>query len=336
MKYTTGGNSRKTDATLTELLIAGLRSAGDTETTPETLAALWNRPIEPARPAPAPAPQRRAERERYEGAMSERAELVDRGAERVARRRGWVPADAGRAASLRRAQYVRDAAARGTLRGVDWSADAWRIARSIVADRSGRVAQRWIAGLPRVYALRVRRAALAIERDAAGRLSPAWSWTHVRARRRVALAAVAWIESRDTKRRGMARILVGRGRASWAALFTTASEHTDNPHRVSVSLLFATSHHGRETLDDCGDMRSLERTKALEIIQPPASVTPAEFVGRGRDGQPRALNQYWITERSTARKDAEPLEELAAAEELDAPAVALFPSPSAVPRPPPR
>lgn len=293
------------------------------ERTPAQVAELLElRPDPPPPRGPrAPRPQRAAQARALALELHQAAEPVDVAADRPERVR-WRPVDAVQAGSARRVAYEDRAARLGSLRLEDWQGKTWRIVGGIMADRSGRTASRWLAALPRAYAQRVRRAALCVERGPSGELAPRWSWRHIRARRRIALAVVAWLEAAPTRRRGWSRVVVGRSRGSWAALFPSSSERAVSspssrsqvPH-VSVSLLFGSTHHGSSSLSDCGDARALDRAGAWMMVQPPAHAVPPAHVGRGRDGTPRALGQVWISERCACDRDRDELAELAELEE---------------------
>lgn len=175
--------------------------------------------------------------------------------------------------------------ARGGARGLDWASEDYAAARSIEA--SVRAAQRALAELPREYARRVERAARAVRRDAGGMLVPARDWCHLLARRVVACAYVAWRASGTARRHGMARRVVGRDRSSWARLFQ--NRVTGQP--LSANALFYGSKAGDGWA--CGAMTALHRAGAWWCHQPPAS--EADYVGRGRGGEPRALAIYWLS-----------------------------------------
>lgn len=177
----------------------------------------------------------------------------------------------------------------------DWSDAAWTMARAIFCDSSGREAERALARLPRAYAQRVRRAALCVP-TGAGTSAPPRRWSHIAARRRVAIASVLLLESRATLRRGMGRYLGGFSRGMWCSLFV----NPQTGERYSVSTLYATTHHSTGEEWDCGDFPALQRAGALYREQPPPECVPRQWRGTGRDGEPRALAIYWLTERALA------------------------------------
>jgi len=193
--------------------------------------------------------------------------------------------------------------------GLDWMPEDYARARGTERDRRG--AERALAELPWEYARRVERAARAVRRDAGGLLVPARDWCHLLARRVVACAYVAWRASGMARRHGMARRVVGHDRSSWSRLF--ANRLTGQP--LSANALF----HGSKVGDGwfCGAMTALHRAGAWWCHQPPAS--EADYVGRGRGGEPRALAIYWL---SCAALAAPLARELAAPLPAAAPAAA--------------
>jgi len=245
-------------------------------------------------PAPRAAPGATRVRVPAAVARRERAELAEHAEPTEARtRRPGKPRPAERSAT--RGAFLTTAAARGCPRmdGLDWLPTDFATMRAL--ERSPRRCLEALAALPRVYALRVRRAALAIER-VNGELRPARSLEHIRARRIVALAVVMWRASRTSRRNGFARILVGRTQGMLATL-------THNPATLapySVSMLFGTQHHGGRSIYDCGDVEALERSMALWCHQPPAMAVPARFRGRDRDGTERAFAEYHFTEAAAS------------------------------------
>jgi hypothetical protein len=181
----------------------------------------------------------------------------------------------------------------------DWSDAAWTMARAIFCDSSGREAERALARLPRAYAQRVRRAALCVPSGESSSSAQPRRWSHIAARRRVAIASVLLLESRATLRRGMGRYLGGFSRGMWCSLFV----NPQTGERYSVSTLYATSHHNTGEEWDCGDFPALQRAGALYREQPPPECVPRQWRGTGRDGEPRALAIYWLTERALAGPD---------------------------------
>lgn len=186
------------------------------------------------------------------------------------------------------------ASGRGAMRPLDWTADEYAAAETL--SRSPRAAARALCGLPPEYARRVELAALAYERQEDGRRLPTRTWCHVVARRIVALAVVLWRVSRSSRRRGMARIVVGRTRGMFASLFRNVFTGA----RLSISSLFATQHHDGASRWDCGDMVALARSGAIWKAQPPASSVAAAFRGKDRHGIARAFNEYHLTRRVAA------------------------------------
>lgn len=177
----------------------------------------------------------------------------------------------------------------------DLSREAYAIAAR--TERGGASARDRLAMLRRASAQRVRWAALAYMPDENGVMRPTRSWSHPMARRIVAVFAVIEHESRHTKRRGMHLLLEGFARGSLCSAFR--NHQTGEP--VSISTLYATSFDAdRKGPWDCGAVTALHRSGALVKHQPPASTAPTQYVGKGRDGSPRALNQYWLTERACA------------------------------------
>lgn len=187
----------------------------------------------------------------------------------------------------------------------DFSREAFALAARVM--RGGASARDEVARMRRQYAQRVRWAALAYLPNEHGVHRPTRPWSHPAARRIVAVAAVMFRESQNTRRRGMHLLLQGFARGALCNLFP----NRDTGKPVSKGTLYATSHDAQRTGPwDCGAVVALHRSGALVRHQPPASTAPAQYVGRGRDGSPRALNQYWLTERACSdvetRDDDEP------------------------------
>lgn len=181
------------------------------------------------------------------------------------------------------------ASGRGGMRPLDWTREDYAAAELL--SRSRAAAARALCGLPPEYARRVELAALAYERQPDGRRLPTRTWAHVRARRVLALAVILWRCSRSSRRRGMARIVVGRTRGMFASLF----RNVFTGKRLSESSLFATQHHTGRSRWDCGDMVALCRAGAVWKAQPPASSVPEAFRGKDRNGIARAFNEYHLT-----------------------------------------
>lgn len=175
----------------------------------------------------------------------------------------------------------------------DLSDQSYRIATR--AQRGPASARDELAGLPRQCAQRTRWAALAYLPNERGELRPTRTWAHPAARRIVAVMAVMQHEARNTRRRGMHLLVEGFSRGSLCSAFRNAQ--TGAP--VHKSTLYAVSFDARRRGPwDCGAVVALHRSGALVRHQPPASVARPEHVGKGRDGTPRALNQYWLTEKA--------------------------------------
>lgn len=245
---------------------------------------------------PAPPATSSATRVRVPAAIAraEAAEVAAHAEPSEARqRRPGKPRGAERSTS--RGAFLTRARERGCPRmdGLDWLPTDFATMRAL--ERSPRRCLEALAALPRVYALRVRRAALAIER-VNGELQAGRGLEHIRARRIIALAVVMWRASRTSRRNGMARILVGRTQGMIATL-------THNPATLapySVSMLFGTQHHGGARVYDCGDVEALERSAALWCHQPPALAVPPRFRGKDRDGNERAFAEYHFTEAAAS------------------------------------
>lgn len=198
-------------------------------------------------------------------------------------RRLGLDAPVQRSAFLSRAR----AEGRAHMAPLDWRPSDFAASRG--ASSTGSAARRACAGLPPELAARVRRAALAELPGPDGIRRPTRGWSHIIARRIVALAVVMWRASRSCRRRGMARVLVGRVRGQFGTLFT--NPHTGAPY--SLSTFFRTSVSAcRRGEWDCGDVVALHRARALWRCQPPAASVAPEFSGRDRSGVARAFNEY--------------------------------------------
>lgn len=192
---------------------------------------------------------------------------------------------------------------------LDWMPEDY--ARARACEHSVRAAQRALCELPREYARRVERAALGMVRGGGGELVPTRGWGHVTARRVVGLALVAWRASGMARRHGMARRVVGHDRGAWARLFV---------NRTTGRTLHAnTLYHGAKTGEgwSCGAATALHRAGAWWCHQPPA--VEADYVGRGRHGEPRALAVYWLSARVLAPPLARELAELAPSSRASSP-----------------
>jgi len=191
----------------------------------------------------------------------------------------------------KRARVVDGVTMRGSSRLLDWSPDDFARARRI--EGSMREARGALVRLPRCYSQRVERAALAMLPRTDGTRRPTRTLAHIAARRIVALAVVLYHAGRTSRRRGMARIVVGRTRRMFGTLFRRGVDRAP----LSVSAIFATSHHDKRDPWDCGPMVALHRAGALWRRQPPAAAAGAH-VGRDRHGVPRAFNEYHLTQRA--------------------------------------
>jgi hypothetical protein len=201
------------------------------------------------------------------------------------------------------------------LPAVDWTREDFARARRVSA--SGSRARDALMRLPRCYAQRIERAALAMRPELGpdgkptGRRVPTRGWGHVVARRIAAVACVMFHAARPSRRRGMARIVVGRTRGMFVTLFRGEGRARDDERqraRLSVSTFFATSHHGTDDPWDCGAVVALHRAGALWRHQPPASCA-GPWKGKDRDGRPRAFNEYHLTQRACSAEtdDVRPL-----------------------------
>lgn len=261
-------------------------------------AADYRRGDAPAEPKPRPRPSSQR------GAYRAQQRALDAAAEESAApskkppRRGLAPAARGK--------FLTRARERGCeqMAPLDWIRDDYAAAHLALAGPSRALAA--LAALPRCYAQRVERAALGRVRDERGFAVATRSLDSIVARRIVAAAVVMWRASKTSRRRGHARIVVGRTRGMLAALF-------QNPQRarsVSVSTLFATSHGAHRRGEwDCGAIVALQRSGALWAHQPPAACASPAFVGRDRNGIARAFNEYHITERAASDEADEPDEQ---------------------------
>lgn len=158
--------------------------------------------------------------------------------------------------------------------------------------RSPYRAEELVAELPRTLALRVRRCALAIERQGA-RWVRGRTWASVKARTVAALAWGLWRLSRTSRRGGFCRVAEGVSVAMLGAQF----EQLDGCRGYSASWLWAT-HAGRRA-DQRGPLTELRDAGVFLVTQPPATVCPrhAGPPRKGKDGVFRryAFNQYRFT-----------------------------------------
>ena len=153
----------------------------------------------------------------------------------------------------------------------------------------GAQAVKSLAEMPPVYASRVRRAALGIERLAGGGWSePVRGVGHIRARLTIAAGVSLYLLGMPTRRRGMARVVDGLTRGMLANAFVSPS----TGERYSISYLFGTKFKkGPADWWDCGPFVALSRAGAILKVQPPADEVPRAYVG------PRgwAFNEYWLS-----------------------------------------
>ena len=148
---------------------------------------------------------------------------------------------------------------------------------------------RLLAELPRPLATAIRRAALGITK-VDGRWIRRRTWRSVRARTTAAIGWALYSQSRASSRPGFVRVLAGVSVRMIGALFTKA----DGLCGYSRSWIGAT-HAGRNG-HERGPLAALRDAGAFDVVQPPASVTPAHAgpPRRGADGVARryAFNQY--------------------------------------------
>lgn len=216
-----------------------------------------------------------------------------------------TPAEPG--TNAKRARFLEGIALRAPrLRLLDWTQRIAQRARQIGA--SPIEAARAVAELPRVYAIRVRRAALGIERRGDD-YTAARSWRSIYARRCVAYAWAIYRASVETRRRGFGRVAVGISQGMIAALIK--NPQTLRPYsRAGVAAPMS----GQKG-DGCGPLVALERAGAWYAEQPPAEVTPLELVGPSG----HAVQHYWITDRSCSPLVLEIEEQIGAVEPHDPP-----------------
>lgn len=230
-----------------------------------------------------------------------------------------TPADRGPSAKRRR--FLEGIALRAPrLRLLDWTRRIATRARQIGA--SPIEAARAVAELPRVYAIRVRRAALGIERRGTD-YTAARSWRSIYARRCVAYAWAIYRASVETRRRGFGRVAVGISQGMIAALIT--NPQTLRPYSRAGVAAPMSGQRG----DGCGPLVALERAGAWYAEQPPAEITPIELVGPSG----HAVQHYWITDRSCSPLLIELEELIGAVAPHDPPPVAFsrYAAPSTAP-----
>lgn len=189
-----------------------------------------------------------------------------------------------------------------------WSDQDFALTRWAFPDRSGTRVVALLEELPE----RLRRAVVTAALD-----THLWDgeWTTVRtfrshvARRRALIAILIWRLGRASTRRGMARVLEGYARGTWAALFPDPASGEQPTKR---------------TIDE--DLRALRAAGAIYVEQPPAHRARPEYVGRDREGRRRALAVFYVparmacaARRDDPRDDHERADHVAALLRLDAP-----------------
>jgi hypothetical protein len=227
-------------------------------------------------------------------------------------RRAYAPVPAF--ASSRAARRFVSAIAKDApkFRARDWNARTWAGVRTAFHDTGGARARACLLELPRPLMLRATVAILHAQ-HARGDLAPGIDFSHITARGMVSCAVVLYRESRETSKRGFARVLVGVSQGMFAALFRnhTGGRSRETVHYTKQSL-FATEIHGDKTRG--GWVTSLARAGFCSMIQPPAEASPPELVGPSG----YALGQFWITEAATKAPPSAPaLEWLATSGALD-------------------
>jgi hypothetical protein len=278
---------------LATVIHAARAASGDSATLDDVRAAMGAHAHVSASSRPSPA-VRRAE-----------AARVDAAAEPVVARE--LAPTLARPLRPRRARATRSEAfrTRAMERGapgmapLDWTPEDFATWRA--SHRSASSARAALATLPPVYARRVELAALAMTRREDGTRRPTRTWAHVQARRVVALAVTVFRASSPSRRRGMARKLVGRTRGMFATL-AGINPSTGAPYSIG------TFFHVNDARGpwDCGAMVALHRAGALWRHQPPAACVPEGYRGRDRDGNERAFNEYHLTERVLAPAELAP------------------------------
>lgn len=229
-------------------------------------------------PTPAPAPARRGRRKKTTAQQPP----------------AWLTAEAARE---RRARFEAESKRRGCekFRPKDLTPNVYAVTGRIAGTRS---AEAELRRFPPAFRRLVSIAAYAMQpsEERAGELVHTRALARRRARRIIQCAALLLYLADRTKRNGHALVVEGYTRGT-LCLALRRNDDTEKP--PSVGSLFNTQTDGeRRGLWDCGAIVALERAGAISFHQPPADTQPACNVGRDRDGTPRALNQYWITERA--------------------------------------
>lgn len=174
--------------------------------------------------------------------------------------------------------------------------DVPQAARQIVwrTMRGEKSAERELARLCRSpFGRAVEVAARAMVRTPDGFRRPTRSLARRRARRVVAVAAVLHFMAQHTTSAGRALLTEGLPRGTLCALF----HNDDRGAAVHINTLFGTMLDAkRRDRWDCGAVVALQRSRAIEKLQPPAHTQRPRFVGRDKKGNPRALNQYFLRE----------------------------------------
>lgn len=205
------------------------------------------------------------------------------------------------AAQERRARFAAESERRGCpkFRPKDLAPSSYALTRRVAGTRS---AETELRRFPPAYRRLVMLAAYAMERTTDGRFEATRSLAKRRARRVIAAAALMLYLADRTKRNGHALVVEGYVRGTLALAFR---ENDDTEEAISVGSLFNTQDDGeRDGPWQCGALEALKRAGAIRFHQPPADTQPACNVGRDRDGTPRAINQYWITEAALTFPEA--------------------------------
>lgn len=210
--------------------------------------------------------------------------------ERTGKQPGARPSRATRralAAQERRRAHVERVRAAGAPEydPRDWAGGVWHGCRAMYL--SPRRVVELLAELPRALAIRIRRAALGVERDAGGTWRRARSWQSIRARVIAAIGWALWRHGLATRRGGCARVCVGVSQAMIGALFPKL----DGGRGYSRSWIAATS-AGRRG-DQRGPLALLRDAGVFWSVQPPATVAPM-YAGppSKRGGRRWAFCQY--------------------------------------------
>lgn len=192
------------------------------------------------------------------------------------------------------------------LRLHDWNLRVAKRARQIGA--SPVEAARAVAELPRVFALRVRRAALGIH-YVRGVWTATRNWASPYARRTIAYAWAVWKCSFKTKRRGFGNVALGITQGMLSAL--VRNPQTLRPYSRAG---MAATRCGANN-EGCGPLVALERAGAWYAEQPPAAMCSVELVGPS--GHP--VQHYWISERAASPEWTEVEQAIAAVDPYSKP-----------------